>query len=541
MDSEREQVRAFLRELRAPAERKWRSSGGHAAERIAASDDAVTVYREACILQLMALALDAENSKLTDCIRARNAVATRGVGSLGEARPRPKAVEGDDYTDGSALQARLVEANVRDDKPTVALASGVHVVTGARGRATRRAVVDRFAEPDECAMVAAAAVAALAGGFSRCGQSTLGISPALAQRLSPAAAAEAGATPRAMQLLYELVERARRRVASEFGVQAELHVSDAQVARLQPVAHAPHARADGLPSHDAWDVGLARADTFSYWRPHVDQESVRSYEYSALLYLDEHGEDFEGGRLVLHDVDVDHVVEPHAGRLLLFESGADNVHAVQRVLAGTRFAITMWFTTSARDKQPDKEQGEWQAWARASVEAKQASGAAAADVAPPPPPPPPPQPAASRRAVPTRLDTLRLSALCTLPAGDPLCRELLCAAPGGAVSVEVLLAEGMGYDPTAACDWHELTLVPRDGAGARDGADESEGMSTDVGVRLPAAEEWLHARIEACAALLRTLHSAPAGVHVDGAAAAVESLPAKKARAQVHEAFSVFD
>ena len=43
------------------------------------------------------------------------------------------------------------------------------------------------------------------------------------------------------------------------------------------------------------DVGVLRGDHFSYHRPHIDQVSVREYEYSALLYLARHGEDFDGG------------------------------------------------------------------------------------------------------------------------------------------------------------------------------------------------------------------------------------------------------
>ena len=42
-------------------------------------------------------------------------------------------------------------------------------------------------------------------------------------------------------------------------------------------------------------MGVLRGDHFSYHRPHIDQVSVREYEYSALLYLARHGEDFDGG------------------------------------------------------------------------------------------------------------------------------------------------------------------------------------------------------------------------------------------------------
>ena len=99
------------------------------------------------------------------------------------------------------------------------------------------------------------------------------------------------------------------------------------------------------------------------------QVSVAEYEYSALLYLTRYGSaapteeggtgtaaggaaaapvgDFEGGRLVFHDLDADRVVLPEPGVLVAFESGAPNLHAVQRVTRGSRFALTMWFTSKA--------------------------------------------------------------------------------------------------------------------------------------------------------------------------------------------------
>ena len=40
----------------------------------------------------------------------------------------------------------------------------------------------------------------------------------------------------------------------------------------------------------------------------------------------------------------DLVVLPEPGTLVAFESGSANLHAVERVTTGTRFALTMWFT-----------------------------------------------------------------------------------------------------------------------------------------------------------------------------------------------------
>ena len=40
---------------------------------------------------------------------------------------------------------------------------------------------------------------------------------------------------------------------------------------------------------------------------------------------------FDGGRFAFVDADADRVVEPRAGRLLCFTSGAENLHGVERV------------------------------------------------------------------------------------------------------------------------------------------------------------------------------------------------------------------
>lgn len=41
-------------------------------------------------------------------------------------------------------------------------------------------------------------------------------------------------------------------------------------------------------------------------------------------------------------------VEPRIGRVLMFTSGSENPHAVERVMEGTRFAITVSFTCDAK-------------------------------------------------------------------------------------------------------------------------------------------------------------------------------------------------
>ena len=81
-----------------------------------------------------------------------------------------------------------------------------------------------------------------------------------------------------------------------------------------------------------------------YWNPHVDKANIPTYDYSALLYLNTRGLDFEGGDFAFLDDDADRVVEPRAGRLLYFTSGPENLHQVREVRKGTRYVLAMWFT-----------------------------------------------------------------------------------------------------------------------------------------------------------------------------------------------------
>ena len=58
-----------------------------------------------------------------------------------------------------------------------------------------------------------------------------------------------------------------------------------------------------------------------YWHPHVDRHNTAHYEFSGLVYLSDHGADFQGGLFnFLDDAGARTVVEPRAGTLLLFAS-----------------------------------------------------------------------------------------------------------------------------------------------------------------------------------------------------------------------------
>ena len=48
-----------------------------------------------------------------------------------------------------------------------------------------------------------------------------------------------------------------------------------------------------------------------------------------------------------------HLVQPGAGRLVMFSSGRENVHQVRPVRTGTRYVMSMWFTCDPDRVFPD--------------------------------------------------------------------------------------------------------------------------------------------------------------------------------------------
>ncbi|XP_053495817.1 urotensin-2 receptor 2 [Ictalurus furcatus] len=81
-----------------------------------------------------------------------------------------------------------------------------------------------------------------------------------------------------------------------------------------------------------------------YWHPHIDKVTYGSFDYTSLLYLTDYGVDFGGGRFIFMDPNSNRTVEPRAGRVSFFSSGSENLHRVEKVAWGMRYAITVSFT-----------------------------------------------------------------------------------------------------------------------------------------------------------------------------------------------------
>ncbi|EZA60542.1 hypothetical protein DMN91_009584 [Ooceraea biroi] len=82
-----------------------------------------------------------------------------------------------------------------------------------------------------------------------------------------------------------------------------------------------------------------------YWHPHIDKETYESFHYTTLLYLNDYDKDFEGGRFIfINKNNVNTTLEPRKGRVSIFTSGSENLHLVEKVTSGTRYALTVSFT-----------------------------------------------------------------------------------------------------------------------------------------------------------------------------------------------------
>jgi hypothetical protein len=76
----------------------------------------------------------------------------------------------------------------------------------------------------------------------------------------------------------------------------------------------------------AWNDGTGREDEM---------------EYSALLYLSDHGEDFSGGEIGFPQHDL--IIAPNSGDLVFFRGDLDHVHEVKEIISGNRYALIMFF------------------------------------------------------------------------------------------------------------------------------------------------------------------------------------------------------
>jgi len=123
-------------------------------------------------------------------------------------------------------------------------------------------------------------------------------------------------------------------VRDQFGVTAPLHLT-------KPTFFSLISDRGAVTEHD------------EYWHDHVDKVTYGSFDYTCLLYLSTHGDEFDGGEFIFSDGDRDRVVRPRAGRLSCFTSGPENTHRISKVSRGRRLALTVAFTCAHKHAIPD--------------------------------------------------------------------------------------------------------------------------------------------------------------------------------------------
>ncbi|XP_063148863.1 2-oxoglutarate and iron-dependent oxygenase domain-containing protein 3 isoform X2 [Candoia aspera] len=128
------------------------------------------------------------------------------------------------------------------------------------------------------------------------------------------------------QLYRDVRQRIQQKVALAFGI------SSSSMYLTKPTFFSRINNSEAKTTHD------------EYWHPHIDKVTYGSFDYTSLLYLSDYSEDFGGGRFVFMDEGANRTVEPRAGRVSFFTSGSENLHHVEKVHWGTRYAITISFT-----------------------------------------------------------------------------------------------------------------------------------------------------------------------------------------------------
>ena len=97
--------------------------------------------------------------------------------------------------------------------------------------------------------------------------------------------------------------------------------------------------------------------------------------YSALLYLNEQGiSGSQGGSFVFSNRSSDGcapsgknlLIPTKCGRVVVFSSGPENIHGVEQVYKGARYAFALWFTGDEGRREPDRS--EWTAQLQAREE-----------------------------------------------------------------------------------------------------------------------------------------------------------------------------
>lgn len=218
------------------------------------------------------------------------------------------------------------------DAPAVPDAA-IHSGFAAPNKGSCRVLRDGFATDTECSELVGLAIVSMVGCHHRGGHCSIGCSTSeLDLALDGLRVSDQLCPQRA--LLNTVKERAIRTMEIDHGL-AENSLVDSGGAMLVRI-QGPDCAAQSGP--------LELDTTRQYWDVHCDKAEISSWDYSGVLYLSTAEEHFHGGKFVFVDSDANRVISPVVGRLVTFASGFENIHHMQPVSGGVRFALVLFFS-----------------------------------------------------------------------------------------------------------------------------------------------------------------------------------------------------
>eukprot|EP00933_Yihiella_yeosuensis_P024567 TRINITY_DN19053_c0_g1_i1.p1 TRINITY_DN19053_c0_g1~~TRINITY_DN19053_c0_g1_i1.p1 ORF type:complete len:336 (-),score=55.39 TRINITY_DN19053_c0_g1_i1:16-1002(-) len=131
-----------------------------------------------------------------------------------------------------------------------------------------------------------------------------------------------------------IIDRIRTCISKHFQEQRPLYMAGAMLRRTRPPQTAPSVKAtEDLAQFESGPSVC-----------HVDKANIGYYDYSAVLYLNTQGHDFEGGQFAFNDPQRDEIIEPRRGRCVMFASGPQHLHQAKPVTGGSRMIMALWFS-----------------------------------------------------------------------------------------------------------------------------------------------------------------------------------------------------
>ncbi len=179
----------------------------------------------------------------------------------------------------SSLEPSLLSWNIPCETFFYSLGYGLQV--GCTPSICSRFVVDNFIPPEDAAILLNITESAMQNLFHQNG----------ATSLAPMSSTDRLGLKGALMIRL-LILRVRLKIMADFGLDT-LYESGALLSRIEGVAR-----------QDPWNID----PTHDHANVHVDKANIATYDYSAVLYLNEGGKDFIGGEFAFVDRDADRLI-----------------------------------------------------------------------------------------------------------------------------------------------------------------------------------------------------------------------------------------